>query len=159
VTREDRTKSVADRLAIRDVIVNYAVGVDERDWERVRSCFTNDAYVAGSRLEAAFEDYFPFLCTELEKFDRTVHFVGNHLSSVDGSRATAETYAWAQHFTASPSGALSEMSLGVVYRDELGCRSDTWRINRRAVTVQWMRETKDVRGTVTVPGLVPGGGR
>ncbi|MCE2463994.1 MAG: nuclear transport factor 2 family protein, partial [Dehalococcoidia bacterium] len=37
-------QELADRAAIRDVMILYARGLDRRDFDLVRSCFTDDAY-------------------------------------------------------------------------------------------------------------------
>ena len=39
--------TVADRIAIQDVMSNYAAGVDERDLERYRRCFADDVVIVG----------------------------------------------------------------------------------------------------------------
>ena len=37
-----KLEEVADRLAIMEVIANYAAGLDARDWELWRSVFVDD---------------------------------------------------------------------------------------------------------------------
>ena len=36
---------IADRLQLLDLCTRYAVGVDRKDWELFRSCFTEDAVI------------------------------------------------------------------------------------------------------------------
>ena len=38
---------VADRIALQDVMLKYAAGVDERDFALYRSCFADDVEVVG----------------------------------------------------------------------------------------------------------------
>ena len=37
--------NTSDRIAIQDVMLRYALSVDERDYELYRSCFTDDVEV------------------------------------------------------------------------------------------------------------------
>ena len=130
---------LSDRLAINDLVVSYACGVDRRDWQLVGSCFAPDAYVAGTRMQGPFREYFPFLQAAIEKYDRTTHFVGNHRASVQRDHASAETYTVALHFWTDPSAVCHRMALAVRYDDELE-RRDGWRIVRRTVVAHWEYE-------------------
>jgi hypothetical protein len=136
---------LADRLAINDLVVSYARGVDRRDWPLVGSCFAPDAYVVGTRMRGPFAEYFPFLQSELEKFSRTTHMVGNHWASVNGDSASAETYTVALHFWTDASADLHRMAIAVRYADELE-RRDHWRIVRRTVVADWMYEEPNPLG-------------
>ena len=40
------TETLADRIAIDDVLTRYATAVDARDWDLYRSVFTADAVIA-----------------------------------------------------------------------------------------------------------------
>jgi hypothetical protein len=145
--------TLVDRLAIHDVLCSYAAGVDRRDWEVVESCFTADAYVEGSRKQARFAEYFPFLRNEFGKFQRTTHFLGNHRSAVDGDRATAETYAVAMHFWTESTGEQRRMAISVRYADDL-VRADGWRIAHRRVAADWIVEAggADIHWTLPLGG-------
>jgi len=52
---------LADRTAVSEVPLRYARGVDRRDWDLVRSCFTADAFVQGSRTTAPLDQYLDIL--------------------------------------------------------------------------------------------------
>lgn len=135
----DQLGMLSDRLAINDLMVSYACGVDRRDWRLVGSCFAPDAYVAGTRMQGSFAEYFAFLQAAMDRFDRTTHFVGNHWASVQGDHASAETYAVALHFWTGASAESHRMAIAVRYLDRLE-RSDRWRIVRRTVVADWEYE-------------------
>ncbi len=127
---------VVQRFAVSGVMASYAAGVDLRDWELVESCFAPDAQVHGTKMSADFGTYFPFLCAELEKFERTVHFLGNQRCRLAADSAWLETYAIARHFW-TESGSPRQLTLSVRYRDDLRFASQGWVIARRVVELDW----------------------
>jgi hypothetical protein len=132
----------AERCLLR-VPLTYARGIDRRDWELVRSCFHDDAYVQGSRTTAALDEYLPQLRTGVEYFPMTMHFVGNQIADVgeDGSSGHVETYAVACHWCGADPGAEhpGNLIVGVRYHDDIVERNGEWRIVRRAVSTDWRR--------------------
>ncbi len=128
---------VLDRFAIYDVMADYASGVDRRDWPLVRSCFAEDAFVEGTRLQAGLSEYLPVLIAEIEKFDRTVHFIGNQRVRLADDGAVAETYLVATHFWTGDRGRTCKMAISVRYRDELRRRGG-WKIVNRRVVADWI---------------------
>jgi hypothetical protein len=132
----------AERCLLR-VPVLYTRGIDRRDWQLVRSCFADDAYIQGSRTTAPFDEYFPQLRTGVEHYPVTTHFVGNQIAEVgaDGSSGHVETYAIAYHWCGEDPGAEhpGNLILGVRYHDDIVERNGTWRIVRRSVSADWRR--------------------
>ncbi|MDV8071004.1 nuclear transport factor 2 family protein [Rhodococcus sp. IEGM 1366] len=132
----------AERCLLRTPVL-YTRGIDRRDWDLVRSCFADDAYVAGSRDTAAFADYFPTLRTGVEYFPSTMHFVGNQIAEVnnDAKSGWVETYAVAYHWRGDSPGAEhpENLVMGVRYQDEIAEFSGRWLITRRTVSADWYR--------------------
>ncbi len=83
-----------DVLEIRTIIDRYANGIDRRDWESVRSCFTSDCRADYGRW-GSWTEREPFL-TWLDELHRdigpTMHRMTNHDIRVDGDMATATSY-------------------------------------------------------------------
>jgi hypothetical protein len=157
MTSRDSVGVLSDRLAINDLVISYARGVDRRDWPSVEACFAPEAYVAGTRMQAPFAEYFPFLQSEIEKFDRTTHLVANHSATISGDRANAETYTVALHFWNDASAAPHRMAIAVRYADELE-RRDRWRIVRRSVVADWVYEEPNAMGLPwTLPPVASSG--
>jgi hypothetical protein len=124
-----------DRDRIKALPVTYARGVDRRDWGLVRSCFTDDCFVEGSRAAAPIEEYLADLRPGVEHFPTTMHFMGNQLVEVAGDEGRVETYAVAFHWAAEQAGADDPANLvvGVRYHDSVVRTGAGWLIARRHV--------------------------
>ena len=94
----------ADRLAIRELVDAYAHCAD-RDAEEQKSLFTEYThfvvYIDGQGSEPTqvldgHEALTPVL-DDLKRYQATVHFNGQSTVSLDGERATGETYCIAHH--------------------------------------------------------------
>ncbi|GAA2312909.1 nuclear transport factor 2 family protein [Streptomyces violaceusniger] len=81
----------ADRLAIEDLIVDYAKALDTQDWDLLRSCFLPDARSTMDTVGTldSCEALIDELTDRLEVFDALQHFVTNMAVRVDGDTATA----------------------------------------------------------------------
>jgi hypothetical protein len=135
-------------VSILDVITRYFMAIDRRDWDALRSCFTDDVEgvyegvrVAGGvdRMMAFFtgtsEVRFPLEIVDLRS---SMHCLVGHLAQADGDRAVAQTYAIAHLVDAPPSGRRLR-SRGLRYLDELARVDGQWRISRREHVLEWMR--------------------
>lgn len=129
------------REDVGDVVLRYARGVDRRDWDLVRSCFSDDAVVEGSRFSGVIDDYLAMLRPGVEAFPTTMHFMGNQLADIDGDRASTETYAIAHHF-GDAEGREERIVMGVRYLDDLERRDGCWVIVRRKAVSDWVREAR-----------------
>jgi SnoaL-like domain len=130
---------LADENAIAKVVLNYARGVDRRQFDLVRSCFAPGAHIAGTNFTGPVDDYLPKLVAGLAPFPRTVHFIGNHFCEVEGDLAHSETYAVARQFT-DPDGVDEAVVVGVRYLDQWARQPDrTWAITARQVEADWRR--------------------
>lgn len=136
---EPELQRLIDESDVRRVMLDYARGVDTRDWTLVRSIFADDAYIHGTRTQAPVAQYLTTLTPGVEGFGSTMHVIGNHLIEVDGDNARTETYLVARHFRDQP-GTSEALTLGVIYRDQLSRNPDgRWRIHRRDVEQKWSR--------------------
>lgn len=129
-------RAIADVQAVRDVITTYARGVDRRDLALVASCFTADCAYAGGLGTGTIADALDALAHAMERYARTMHFVGTQDVSVDGDVARSETCCVAYHVR--PDGR--HLTVGVVYRDALVRTRAGWRIRSRRVRTEWSRE-------------------
>jgi len=128
-----------DRAAIQDLLVRYAHCVDRRDIEGVVACFTPDAAYRGSLGEGTIQDALVALRERMERYESTMHLLGNQLIQIDGDRATSETYAIAHH-RINNNGDRRNLTVGVRYDDELVRRDGRWVICRRVVHMEWERD-------------------
>src|SRR3954467_13702038 len=81
----------ADRLAIRDLVENWAVWRDAGDWERFRTVWHDDGRMMATWFQGPAEE---FIRVSREGFERGVsilHFLGGTSVDLAGDRAIAQT--------------------------------------------------------------------
>ena len=124
-----------DTLAVRDLVYGYARGVDRRDLELVRSCFTDDCAYEGSLASGRIADMLAALPAAMGRYRSTLHFMGEPTITIDGNRAQAVTPTVAYHVLREPAGALRIVA--VRYEDALRRTPGGWRIASRRVVRLW----------------------
>jgi SnoaL-like domain len=80
-----------DRLAIRELVENWAVWRDAGDWERFAACWHEDGRMMATWCQAPAAE---FIRASREGWERGVsisHFLGGHSAEVRGDRAIAQT--------------------------------------------------------------------
>jgi SnoaL-like domain len=134
----------ADRLAIRELFDAYAHCADTRDAEGQKALFTADSrflvhmdgpgtdpsYVLEGReaLAPVFDD--------LNRYEVTMHFNGQSTVTIDGDRATGDSYTIAHHvFTED--GMRRMMVAWLRYLDVFARVDDAWYIAERQIVLQW----------------------
>ncbi len=80
-----------DRLAIRQLVENWAVWRDAGDWERFRTVWHDDGVMMATWLQASAEDFIAASRAGFEKGVNILHFLGGHSADIKGSRAIAQT--------------------------------------------------------------------
>jgi hypothetical protein len=129
--------AVDDRIAIVDIILRYAQGLDERNWDMVASCFTADAQATyGDTVLAPGVDNIIGHVRGLENLSASTHLMGGTRIDLHGDEA--DTFTPAAVFLATGE---SVRSRGLRYRDHFVRRGDEWRIQVRIHTVHWMYES------------------
>lgn len=120
-----------DHEQITDVLVRYATGIDRRDWDLFRTCFTPDVACDYGDIGQwqGVEEITAFM-TDVHT-GPSLHRLSNHVVAVDGDRATARTYVDA--LVLSDDGVTGANGIGY-YDDDLVRTPDGWRIARRTFT-------------------------
>lgn len=136
---DDAIRHLIDRAAIQDLLVRYAHCVDRRDLEGVAACFTSDAGYRGSLGEGTIQNALVALRQRMDRYESTMHLLGNQLIEIDGDRAKSETYAIAHH-RINNNGDRRNLTVGVRYEDDLVRRDGRWIICRRVVHMEWERD-------------------
>ena len=139
VSVEKRLGALEDRLAITDILYQYATGLDGRDWDLLKECFTEDGVADFLEFGGVNEgqDAIVELCSGvLSGLDSSQHLVGNPRVTLDGDQATAVCYFQAQHFLASPAGGNAYL-VGGRYEDRLRRTPAGWRIEHRTLYCTW----------------------
>ena len=120
---------VDDRVAIRELLLRYARGVDARDLALVRSCFVPGAAYRGALATGTIADALEALPAAMSRYTATRHSITAHSLEIDGDTARSSADCTAQHWL--PDGACR--TVNVRYHDELVRGPGGWRISRRDV--------------------------
>jgi uncharacterized protein (TIGR02246 family) len=123
----------ADRADIADVLVRYATGIDRRDWDAFRSCFTDDCDADYGDIGhwRSGDEITQVMTAAHEGLGHTLHRITNVAVDLDGDRATARSYVDAVVLV--PDGESGAHAIG--FYDDALVRTETgWRIERRRFT-------------------------
>ena len=128
------TGATSETQEVIEVLVRYATGIDRRDWDLFRTCFTEDCRADYGDVgvfdgAAALTS---FMRASHEEMGHTFHRLTNFTVAIEGDRATARTYVDAVLLV--PGSATGVNPIGF-YDDELVRDASGWRIRRRAVTI------------------------
>lgn len=138
----------ADRLAIREVVEDYAHYADRREPQRQMSLFTADTHFVvymdakdpkpsqevHSRADLA--GVFAFL----DNYDTTTHFVGQStIRTLTADRATGEAYTLAYH-VAVDGAKRNLMVVSLRYLDTFVKVDGDWFFAERLLYVDWREE-------------------
>jgi hypothetical protein len=134
----------ADRLAIRELIDAYAHCADRRDAEGQKALFTEDTrfvvYMEGqgsapTQVLDGREALIPVF-DDLNRYQATMHFNGQSTVSVDGGRATGESYCIAHHLF-TDNGERKLMVAWLRYGDTFVKLDGAWFFAERNLYVDW----------------------
>lgn len=80
-----------DRLAIRELIENWAVWRDAGDWERFRTCWHRDGRMMATWKQGTAEEFIAASIAGWEKGVSILHFLGGQSIDLRGRRAISQT--------------------------------------------------------------------
>jgi 3-phenylpropionate/cinnamic acid dioxygenase small subunit len=123
----------ATRQQLFDLVVRYATGIDQRDWELFRTCWTDDAvcdYGEVGRWDSG-EAITAFMVKIHESCGHTAHRMSNYVVRPDGDGYAARTYVDA--IVMRGDNHTGFQMLGY-YDDAYRLTDDGWRISRRDFT-------------------------
>ena len=114
----------------------YARAIDRLDPSIFDRIFTEDAVlIFGEQAFKGREEIKRTTGIAREMFQKTLHYMVNHLAEIDGDRGTTETYCLAQQIThdAAPINVIWYLR----YLDEVVRSGGKWRIKRRELIVEF----------------------
>ena len=130
------------RQDVADVLVRYATGIDTRDWDLFRTCFTTDCHAHYEDIGTwdGVEAITDFMAVSHAALGETMHRISNIAVTIDGDTARARSYVDAMIMTADGKGGINPAGW---YQDELVRTPDGWRIARRHSKVVHYRTIGD----------------
>jgi len=119
-----------DRLAIVEVVQNWALWRDAGDWERFRTVWHDDGWMTATWFQGPAEKFIAVSRAGFEKGVSILHFLGGSSVEVRGVRAVAQT-----KMTINQRAAVDGVPVDVVctgrFFDFFEKRSGRWGIVRR----------------------------
>jgi ketosteroid isomerase-like protein len=119
---------------IRNVIARYAVGVDQFDWDLVRSCYHSDAIDVHMTYTGGVDGFIDLIRASEGRYVMAAHQMGLPYIRIDGSKAHVETYCTATHvLRRDDRGPERVWIMWVRYEDRFEKRDGEWRIAHRTL--------------------------
>jgi ketosteroid isomerase-like protein len=138
---EAELRRVVDQLAIRDLLLRYARGIDRRDLDLVRSCYHDDAIDDHGSYHGDVDGFIAYLDRNPGNSERSMHFLGNQLIEVEGDMAHAESYCVAFFRQgATEDRRATDVYIWLRYIDRIDRRDGAWKIAHRVCAFEWSRE-------------------
>lgn len=146
------SEEMTDRLAIRKLVDAYAQCADTRDAKGQMALFTDDTvfvvFMDSKAPEPSYvlngRDALAPVFDNLNSYHATTHFNGQSTISIEGERATGETYCLAHHLTVQ-GDKRTLMIASIRYHDTFTKTDGIWRFAKRILLVDWT----DTRGSIS----------
>src|SRR5215831_16601980 len=84
-------EQILDRLAIRELVENWAVWRDARMWDRFRTVWHEDGRMMATWFQGTAEEFIKVSEEGYARGVRILHFLGGMSVDIDGERAIAQT--------------------------------------------------------------------
>lgn len=142
---------LVDRVEIIDVLMNYAIGIDSRDWSRYRSIFADPVLLDFSSWSGnppssmSADDWVGGVRNTLSGFDGTQHMLTNPVVELDGDRATVTLYMNAHHYL-KIDGEHNLQSIGGYYTHQMVRTDAGWLSEACKLTVTWEKGDRALFG-------------
>jgi 3-phenylpropionate/cinnamic acid dioxygenase small subunit len=121
---------------IAEVLVRYASGIDRRDWDLFRSCFTPDclAEYEGIGTWESADAITDFMVAAHAAMGHTMHRISNMAIDLGEYGRSAVARCYVDGVLMAPDGQSGLNPIGF-YDDQLVLTGDGWRIARRTFTM------------------------
>jgi hypothetical protein len=134
----------ADRLALRELFDAYAHCADRRDAEGQKALFTDDTrfavYMDGEGSEPTYvlqgREALTPVFDDLNRYEVTTHFNGQSTITIDGNRATGESYTIAHHLY-TEDGTRKILIASLRYLDAMTKNDGRWYFAERKLILDW----------------------
>lgn len=124
-----------DKLAIRELIENWALWRDARDWDRFRTVWHKDGAMWATWFQGTFEEFIKVSQEGFGRGARIYHMLGGTTIDVNGKRALARTKVTISQRAQVDNVLCDVTCFGRAY-DFLENRNDRWGIVLRRHTYE-----------------------
>ncbi len=137
---------VADRIALTDVMLTYAKGVDQRDLALYASVFDEDVEIVGfgDTTVRGRDAWVAYVEEALKAFGPTQHMLGPQLATIDGDTAHCRTDVQALHFMKDAPKRM--LTLWATYNTDMKRTGEGWKIVRHELESRGIRVQEDADG-------------
>jgi hypothetical protein len=87
----DMDAETLDRLAIRQLVENWAIWRDAGDWERFRTVWHDDGRMMATWTQGTADEFIAISRAGFDKGVNILHFLGGHTADLKGNRAVSQT--------------------------------------------------------------------
>jgi 3-phenylpropionate/cinnamic acid dioxygenase small subunit len=141
-------QELSDRFEIQDLLYRYADLIDQKQFEALRTVFTEDAHVDYSAFGGSvgtLEQTIAFLNGAITDatIPNTQHLNANIQVELSGDQARGRVMCFNPMEMAMPDGGTQTYFLGLWYIDEYRRTGDGWRIARREEEKSWVFNTPE----------------
>jgi hypothetical protein len=91
MTESNLPGDILDRLAIREVLENWALYRDAGDWERLKTVWHEDGYMTATWFSGTASEFIKASREGMEKGVNILHFLGGIAIDIAGNRAISQT--------------------------------------------------------------------
>ena len=127
----------------------YAQGIDTRNFELLRSIFTDEItmdfydYSGLPAVTISADDWVETVRALMTGLDSTQHVMTNPIVEVAGNMATCRMYMKAEHFLLNSQGS-PDYSIGGYYIDQLIRLDGRWVIEAVTLKLFWQRGNRNI---------------
>jgi len=136
-------QDVADRIALMDVMLKYAKGVDQRDMALYASVFADDVEILGfgSEIYHGRDAWVAHVAEALKAYGPTQHMLGPQLAEVSGDTAHCRIDVQALHYLIDEPN--KTLTLWATYNTDMKRVNGEWKIARHQLESRGVRIQAD----------------
>jgi hypothetical protein len=156
---EAEVRDLAARRDIADAAARYMRGLDRLDPVLQRTAFHDDAVVDCGLMKGTADEFVEFAQGFLAEMGATHHLLGQSRIAIDGDAASGEWYFQAWHSSRGEDGQARDLFIAGRYLDDYACRDGDWRIVRRMLVTDWVKDDPGSLDFFAANPGAPRGGR
>jgi 3-phenylpropionate/cinnamic acid dioxygenase small subunit len=143
---DSKLQALLDRAEISEIVIRYATGVDQRDWQLFKTCFTEEieANLENTPVGAAFgtrvlpvDQWVSAVSNGISDYTTTLHYSTNHRIELGQDTANCSSYMEAFHFWPDEAGRPNTFKVGGYYQYVFVRTGLGWKISKCKITVTW----------------------